>query len=366
MATTNPLMAFGSKLNQEILTAADFDPNRLNDPDQIEDFATILEVNQPLVNLDGIYQRKAARQKWMATEKQLERTVDGMQLKVAKTYMELQLAHQTLQVLQTTQKVVKENEKMAQDYFDQGMLQKADVLAVSVRATEVANQLQYAKSQIANTSDLLKELMGMDQEGQIIPLDSLQAVALDSIGSFTESRADILAVKDVATAYGYNHKADKMGFLPRLNAFGRFEMHDDQIFQADASGYLFGAQLSWNVFDGAKRIGKKQHSKAAYEKASIQYEQYVDQSRLEYQKALRAFDDAQNNVNLARLAMEQSGESLRIRTNRFKEGLEKTTDLLLADMQYANKQLAYHRAIYGHNLAQEYLIFLTKTYTQNQ
>ena len=55
IATTNPLMAFGSKLNQEILTAADFNPDLLNDPRQIEDYATRIEVQQPLFNFDGIF-----------------------------------------------------------------------------------------------------------------------------------------------------------------------------------------------------------------------------------------------------------------------------------------------------------------------
>ncbi|MDX5585122.1 MAG: TolC family protein, partial [Aureibaculum sp.] len=55
IATTNPLMAFGSKLNQEILTAADFDPNLLNNPDQIRNFATKIEVQQPIINVDGFY-----------------------------------------------------------------------------------------------------------------------------------------------------------------------------------------------------------------------------------------------------------------------------------------------------------------------
>ena len=63
MATTNPLMAFGSKLNQEILTPADFDPALLNDPSQIENYTTKFEIQQPLINMDGIYQRKAAKNK---------------------------------------------------------------------------------------------------------------------------------------------------------------------------------------------------------------------------------------------------------------------------------------------------------------
>ena len=40
ISTTNPLMAFGSKLNQEILTASDFNPALLNDPDLTQNFAT--------------------------------------------------------------------------------------------------------------------------------------------------------------------------------------------------------------------------------------------------------------------------------------------------------------------------------------
>ena len=47
IATTNPLMAFGSKLNQSILTANDFDPTLLNDPRQIEDYATRITIEQP-------------------------------------------------------------------------------------------------------------------------------------------------------------------------------------------------------------------------------------------------------------------------------------------------------------------------------
>ena len=51
MATTNPLMAFGSKLNQEILSTNDFNPELLNNPDLIQNFATKIEIQQPLINI---------------------------------------------------------------------------------------------------------------------------------------------------------------------------------------------------------------------------------------------------------------------------------------------------------------------------
>ena len=84
ITTTNPLMAFGSKLNQERLTAADFNPALLNDPNQIQNFATRIEVLQPIINVDGFYQRKAAKIQRDAFALQKERTAQYLQMEVEK------------------------------------------------------------------------------------------------------------------------------------------------------------------------------------------------------------------------------------------------------------------------------------------
>lgn len=361
IATTNPLMAFGSKLNQEILTAADFNPALLNDPNQIEDYATRVEVQQPLLNFDGIFQRKAAKAKWTATELQSQRTQDYLALEVEKAYMQLQLAYKSVQVLQKAKETALENKRIADNSFKQGYLQKSDVLAVEVRVTEIDNQLQYAKSNILNASNYLSVLMDADASQILKPTDSLSVVyATAAMADLSENRKDILAMTSATEAYRQMHKADQMAFLPRLNAFGTYEMHDDEIFQGDARGYLFGAELKWNLFEGGKRFGKSQKSKAEYDKSKLQLEQYKTESQLELSKANRGFSDAQNKLKLTKLAMHQSEEALRIRTNRFEQGLEKTTDLLMAEIQFSQKQMEYYATIFQHNYALEYVKFLTK------
>jgi outer membrane protein TolC len=360
IATTNPLMAFGSKLNQEILTAADFNPDLLNNPRQIEDYATRVEVQQPLLNFDGIFQRKAAKAKWNATELQSGRTEDYLALEVEKAYMQLQLAYKTVTVLQKAQETALENKRIAYNSYKQGYLQKSDVLAVEVRVTEIDNQLQYAKSNILNASNYLSVLMNTDENEILKPSDSLSIVNYTSntSESLSENRKDILAMNSATEAYRQMHKADQMAFLPRLNAFGTYELHDDEIFQGQAQGYLFGAELKWNLFEGSKRFGKSQKSKAEYDKSKLQLEQYKSESQLELNKAKRGLEDAKNKLKLTRLALEQSGESLRIRTNRFKQGLEKTTDLLMSETQFSQKQLEYYGTIFQHNYALAYLKFL--------
>ncbi|WP_047246501.1 TolC family protein [Maribacter thermophilus] len=361
IATTNPLMAFGSKLNQEILTAADFNPDLLNDPRQIEDYATRVEVQQPLLNFDGIFQRKAAKAKWTATELQSERMQEYLVLEVEKAYMQLQLAYKTVEVLEKALETAQENKRIADNSFAQGYLQKSDVLAVQVRVTEIENQLQYAKSNVLNASNYLSVLMNDDTDGVLQPTDSL-VVFQEAIQQtdLSENRKDIRAMNAATEAYRQMHKADQMAFLPRLNAFGTYELHDDEVFQGDANGYLFGAELKWNLFEGSKRFGKSQKSKAEYNKSKLELEQYKSESELELNKAKRGLQDAKNKLELTKLALEQSEESLRIRTNRFEQGLEKTTDLLMAETQFSQKQLEYYATIFQYNYALAYVQFLTK------
>ncbi len=354
-------MAFGSKLNQEILTQADFNPLVLNDPNQIEDYATRIVVQQPLLNFDGIYQRKAAKAKLNATALQSERKQDYMQLVVDKAYMQLQLAYKTVAVLQKAKEAALENKRLADNSFKQGYLQKSDVLAVEVRVTEIDNQLQYAKSNIQNASNQLSVLMNDDSYQLLQPADSLTILTSTiSFESLPENRKDIQAISSASEAYMQMYKADKMSFLPSLNAFGTYELHDDEVFQGDADGYLFGAELKWNIFEGSKRFGKAQKSKAEYEKSKLELNQYKAESQVELNRAKRMLQDAKNNLGLTALALRQSKESLRIRTNRFEQGLEKTTDLLMAETQYAQKQLEYYTTIYQNNYALAYVQFLTK------
>jgi outer membrane protein TolC len=287
MSTTNPLMAFGSKLNQEILTVADFNPDLLNNPEHIQNFATRFEIKQPLINVDGFYQRKAAKTKMEAMSLQTERTSDYLAFEVDKAYMQLQLAYKAVDVLEKALEATLANKKMADNSFKQGYLQKADVLAVEVRVTEVKNQLQMAKSNVENASNYMSFLMNDNSNDVLKPTDSLTINEVNLVVStqVSENRSDIKAMQLASNAYETMHKADKMTFLPNLNAFGSYELYADKVFQGDANGYLIGAQLSWTILDGSKRFGKAQKSKAEYEKSKLLYEQYVSQSQLELNKA---------------------------------------------------------------------------------
>lgn len=363
ISTTNPLMAFGSKLNQEVLTASDFNPALLNNPSATQNYATKIEVLQPLINVDGLYGRQAAKSKMEAFQLQTERTGEYLALEVNKSFMQLQLAYKAVKVLEKANKTAEANLKLIENYFKQGILQKTDVLSVQVRVGEIKNQLQYAKSNVQNASDYLAFLLNEDNNNKVYkPLEELDnTIAISSSNAIISgNRKDILAMDKSSEAYAKMYQSSKMNFLPTLNAFGSYELYDDKLFGTNAQGYLVGAQLSWKVFDGYKSIGKMEKAKAEFQKATAENQQYKSQSQLELNKTNRQLKDAENKVNLEKLALEQSQEAYRIRSNRFAQGLEKTTDLLQAETQMFQKELELLQAVFEYDFTQEYLQFLTK------
>ncbi len=360
--TNNPLMAFGFKLLQREVSAPDFDPGLLNDPGDVENFNTRIEMQQPIINVDGWQERKAANLKLEVSNLQQERYLEYLDLEVTKTYMQLQLANKSIHVLEKARETALENKKFARNNLEQGLIQNADYLNVEVRLSEIENRLTAARSQARNVSDYLAVLIGEGTDFQPTPQFEL-VPAQNQIPedlSLNRERKDIKANAIAAEAQKKMYNSSKLNFVPRANAMASYEWNDPEVFGFGANNYLIGLQLSWDLFGGYKNIGKIHKEKAMYEKATLQQQKYIDQSEIELNKAKRQLTDARNGISLASLALEQSEESLRITTNRFQQGLERTTELLFAETQFLEKELAYYESVFNLNFAQAYLEFLSK------
>ena len=360
--TNNPLHAFGFKLLQESVTVPDFNPDLLNNPGQVENFNTRIELMQPLINVDGWNQRKAANFQLQLANLQTNRVQDRIELEVTKTYMQLQLAYKSVDVIEKSKQTALENKKIAKNKLDQGLLHNADYLNVEVRLTEIENQLQFANSNVKNISDYLAFLIGEKNINTLKPTNelSMQVLNFNEDIKLNIDRNDIKAMQFGVDAQEQLLKSSKMSFVPKANAFASYEWNDEEVFGFGANNYLFGLQLSWNIFGGYKNIGKIHQEKAHLEKANLNKKKYIAQSELELNKAKRQFTDVKNNLTLSKLALDQSEEALRIKTNRFEQGLEKTSDLLFVETQYQEKELDFFQAIFNYNYTLAYLNFLTK------
>lgn len=350
--SNDPLYAFGFKLQQQNVTMADFDPAVINSPGQTNHFATQVLVEQPLINIDAWMGKSAASHQVKATEKKTEYTREYVSLLVKQTYYGLQLARNRVEVVKKAHKATASYLKMAEDNLQQGYMKEADVMAIRVRQYEQDAMVKDAENKVQSVSETLNFLMGRDISQPIQVADSITQVAF-SFNTATSifNRPDVLAMHHGMEAYKKMSKSSLMSFAPRINAFGTYNLYDSDFGVFGANSYMIGLKLQWRLFNGGRNIGKYNQSKANYTKAQVSYNNYVEKGNMELSQAIRAITLAKSQLITYKQAAEEALESLRIRTNRFNEGMERTSDLLMAETKAQESELKKLNAIYNYNIA---------------
>jgi outer membrane protein TolC len=361
--SNDPVTAFGVKLRQGVFTAEDLDLNALNSPDEINNFATALEMRQPLFNPDAMFGKSAAALAAKSGEYSLRRTEESVSLEVEKAYYGLVLSQSNLSTIEDAVRSAETHQSEVEAAYGKGLVSEADLLASRVRLAEFEEQRLTAKLNIANAGDHLKYLLAIDEATEIVPTDTLEITGGDisvpdvPADTIPENRADLLALR-------YQSEAARKGlwsrwgeWLPRMNAFGSTEWNDADAFGTNKNNWTVGVVLEWKILDGLGRVGRGNEASARSAAARTQYSEARARSGMEVRRAYRSLLTAKERVGVATKAVAQSRESLRIVEARFQQGLEKVSELLDREAATTNAKLRLQQATYDFMVARSELDF---------
>src|SRR3974390_1942715 len=163
------------------------------------------------------------------------------------------------------------------------------------------------------------------------------------------------ADKSVAMARG--------AFGPRVNAFGSWEEDSHSVGWTGANNWVAGAEVQFDLFAGGSKRAALAREKAMQERASAGYAGFQDSVRLEVRQAYYQFDAAQQQVKVARGAIAQADESLRINQNRYEGGLSTVTDMLRVEEAAHRAKADYWQAVYRMNASYAGVELATGTLT---
>ena len=341
--TNNPVISF----------AAD----KLNPPAATNGFSVNFEVHQPLINPDAIYQRKAAATTIEMDQFIEKRTKERLAFETKKAYLYLQVAYEDNKVLTEALSASKAVYKTSKDYFDQGLIQKSELLNAELHSLNIETQLRSSQSAIKDASDMLSILMGRST-GTVYTTDPIAITDTDN-SDLPGDRPDFKALQKAMQSYDMMIKSSKMSYLPKLNAFATFNAMDKNPFGFNANTYFAGIQLSWNIFNGNRTRNIISQQQLEKQKLNKQLQQQKSEAQLQVQQARRQLYDASFAMHQQRLAVEQASEALRVLQNRYTQGLAKPADVLSAQTQLSQQKLGYAHAVFNYNLAATSLQFLT-------
>ena len=353
----DPVYVFGSKLRQQRFTTADFALNVLNTPAPFGNFATRFGGTWNLFDSFGSWRavNRAERVKDAAGH-QLERTDQEIIFRVVDSYYGVLLARKQLEVAEQSMKTAQAILDRSKDRFESGVVVESDYLSAQVRLATRKQELIRAQNNLALARAQLNTSMGMSAETEFDPAETLAeknlpATSLEDVEKqAVDRRPDLNRIRSEEAAQQQSVSIAKSSFGPRVNAFGGWEA-DNPTLLAGGGGnnWLAGVEVQFDLFEGGAKRAQLSHERAMEEKVSAVKEMATDAIRLEVRRAYYDVDAARQQVDVARAAIAEAQESLRINQDRYDSGLSTITDLLAAEEAARRSQTDYWEAVYRYH-----------------
>ena len=112
------------------------------------------------------------------------------------------------------------------------------------------------------------------------------------------------------------------------------------------NNWLGGIEVKFDIFEGGAKRAELSRQRALEEKAVALKQAATDAVHLEVRSAYYEMDSSRQQVEVARVAIAQAQESLRINQNRYDAGITTITDLLTIEEAMRRAQTDYWEAVY--------------------
>ncbi len=361
--TTDPIGVFGARLRRRIVTAADFDPARLNRPDALDITSSAIVLEQPVFAASAWMGRRAAQFAALASHAASDRADEQARLAAAEHYADAILASASLAALDAAVEAGTEHVRQATLLETNGIVTHSDVLLAQVRLGDIVSRRAVARGQTTLARLALAVMMGAPGDtarplaatlpetptllaaGEAAASEMVVSASIRSGGGSAAfaadtRRGDVRAAELAVQAARADARRAAARWLPTIGATLRSDWATAGQPFGGTPFWTAGVMVSLPVFSGGATLADQQRTTAAVHAA---------ESRAEGAAAMAALDVTQTHIDRAvatdrlRLAEEghtQAREALRLVRRRYEGGLAAISELLDADAASTTARLS--------------------------
>ena len=369
--TTNPALAFSTKLNQGMITAQDFDPRQLNEPDPTDNYSGGLVAVWPVYDSGRTwYGTRQAEMLQKATDFALDRTRRQVIAQTVMAYSGLLTALDHLEIVRQTRATAGANLRMVESRYQSGFVVKSDLLRTQVHVSDIEQQLFDAESQVEIARARLNDVLGVAIERHFEPVDKLEAGAAVTgsleqwVDTALQQRADFKAVEYQSAVAETEVKKTRAAYLPSVNLTGNYQLNTED-FDGSADSYTIGAFVNLNLFSGLETSSRVRESLAALQAVRAARRRLEQQIRVETRQAYLEAQSAWKRISVATKAMQQAAEALRIVSSRYQNGLLTILDLLNSELALQQADTRHLYALHDFHVARARLLLAAGELDEN-
>jgi outer membrane protein TolC len=243
---------------------------------------------------------------------------------VTQLYYALLVAYKEKDAAQATLTAAQESLREAEEAVKAGNVLDVAVTSVKANLLQGRQALIAAEYHISDLTSELNDLLGLPSDDILevteAGLPDLTKLAKDQ--SYEEARAgngELLAARESLEKSRHAVRAARYEYIPDVTIFAKHGYQDGVAFMPNNIG-IFGAELTWNIFDWGKRKGEIGQRVAQRSQAEENLARLDKRIGIEIDKVYRKLDRSKQMVDVARETLSLCRENARLSENGLKAG----------------------------------------------
>jgi outer membrane protein len=361
--TDNPAEVFAFKLNQNRFDFEDFVMSDPNNPDPLSTYITSVELTQPIYTGGKLSAR--IRQAESMAGAEVERcghVRERVAFETIAAFINVAKAREQVGLLTKARDTTSEHLALAKAYAKQGLILDAEVLKATVFLAEMEEFLATASNGARLAEASLNFQLGADQAiprrlAAVPPPPAIAGSLEEWAAAALDRRRDLQSARRQLEVGQLEEKASRSGYLPEIGALGKYEMYDDSLFGGNGRSGSIVAFARINLYRGGSdraALAAARHENSSFAANIDRFEEGV---RLEVEQAWQDLVTARIRRDTAAESLAAAREAVRVREQRFKQGLDKMIDLLDAETSLRQAELRELVARYDIALTSYRLLF---------
>jgi outer membrane protein TolC len=286
-------------------------------------------------------------------------------LAVQVAYFDVLLAEQQITVRERSIELLSSELADTKRRYEAGTIPRFNVLRAEVELANERPNLSRARNAFRTGKNNLANLLGFTiPEGAIedIPLvlsDKLTAEPFQidlsrAIKQGLSRRSELESLRTARALSTEQLTSAKAGYKPSLQGFAGYDVHSSMFsdnLTEEFHGWIAGAQLTWNIFDGLQTQGRVKEARARLDRAEVDLEDTMQRIELEIRTAHSSFIEAKEVLESTGKVVEEAEESLRLATARNQAGTGTQLDVLSARTALTQAQTTQNVALRDYSVA---------------
>lgn len=333
-ASNAPSQAFMMKLDQGRFSQDDFKIGSLNHPPTWHDFKTALTVQQPIYVPSLSPLARMASKETEKNELGLELIRQDTAFQVFGLYLNVQRTEAQLKAADKAMTDARENMRLATVRTASGVGLKSDELRARTHLALIDQQHITARNNLVLAQLRLALSIGLPEDQPIEVSGELEHVRVPlsnegAVGLALAKRADLKRSMVEIEKSEVAVKLANSDYLPSLGAFASYQLNSKNApFASDNDSWLAGVTLKWQLFDGFHRSGERGRAVANRSAAQEMLENRISDVRYQLKESQLRCEEAGKRLEVARHALTDAEEAVRLISRRFENALATMLELL--------------------------------------